>query len=280
MPPKYHGFSDRRKDTFKVCLQLEYGEALMSGLSFQPLTKMVTMQSNPPLFALSHQNEKTCIRHSQIQHCKKCKNHSLPVVLIHRQLFPLTPKNPNVAIHVEQIRSMHLMQNIYCTSIYAISEWAKAEYHYQLPIPASFKRRLSKALPMYACMMLNLEKEHKELSNLESGCPACSRRLLLMKTSSSLSIPGKMNEPEILIIKDKRKIIFDIFKADEGCRNFQALNKKGGSKRHLDQTCVFACTCGHGYPLVAMNMTTPSETFTYIQSNGNLSLIVTALSLL
>ncbi|KAG2216330.1 hypothetical protein INT45_014320, partial [Circinella minor] len=45
-----------------------------------------------------------------------------------------------------------------------------------------------------------------------------------------------------------------------------ALNKKGGSKRYLDQTGVFACTCGHGYPLVAMDMTTPGKTFGYILS--------------
>ncbi|KAG2221116.1 hypothetical protein INT45_008637 [Circinella minor] len=48
--------------------------------------------------------------------------------------------------------------------------------------------------------------------------------------------------------------------ANEGCSNFQALNKKSRSKSYLDQTGVFACTCGHGYPLVAMDMATPGET--------------------
>ncbi|KAI7849966.1 hypothetical protein BDC45DRAFT_573466 [Circinella umbellata] len=89
------------------------------------------------------------IRASKIEYCKNCQEHSLPVVLIRRHLFPLTPTDPNVAIHVEQIRTMHLMHYICRTSIHAIAEWARVEYHYQLPIPASFKQRLSEALPMY-----------------------------------------------------------------------------------------------------------------------------------
>ena len=54
------------------------------------------------------------------------------MVLIRRHLFPLTPTDPNVAIHVEQIRTMHLMHYISRTSIHAISEWARVEYHYQV----------------------------------------------------------------------------------------------------------------------------------------------------
>ena len=57
-----------------------------------------------------------------------------------------------------------------------------------------------------------------------------------------------------------QRITFSYLKANEGCSNFQALNKKGGNKRHLEQTGVFVCTCVHGYPLVAMDMTTPGET--------------------
>ncbi|KAI7846648.1 hypothetical protein BDC45DRAFT_582907 [Circinella umbellata] len=113
-----------------------------------------------------------CIRASKIEYCKNCQEHSLPVVLIRRHLFPLTPTDPNVAIHVEQIRTMHLMHYICRTSIHAISEWARVEYHYQLPIPASFKQRLSEALLMYGRMVLNVEKDHRISCGLENACPA------------------------------------------------------------------------------------------------------------
>ena len=72
------------------------------------------------------------IRVPKIEYCKNCQEHSLPVVLMRRHLFPLTPNDPNVAIHVEQIRTMHLMHYICRTSIHAIYEWAKVEYHYQV----------------------------------------------------------------------------------------------------------------------------------------------------
>ncbi|KAG2212553.1 hypothetical protein INT45_014315 [Circinella minor] len=339
MPPKYHGFGDRRKDTFKSMsaagirrstyvraviptvdqdgnhvieppvIRTEPSEwedvvkanktkkrnevedrarnwasilpllleAFKQGCGVKTPSPSALAPIEDPLLCSCPEKEfrfvrcifKCGIRHFRIQHCKKCKDHSLPVVLMRRQLFPLTPKNPNVAIHIEQIRSMHLMHYICRTSIHAISEWAKAEYHYQLPIPASFKQRLSEALPMYARMMLNLEKGHKELSNLESGCPACK----YMDGPKTVAADGNFQLTRYSRENERSKDInyqgqeeVDRHWADEGCSNFQELNKKGGSKRYLDQTGVFACTCGHGYPLVAMDMTTPGETFGYILS--------------
>ncbi|KAG2212881.1 hypothetical protein INT45_005503 [Circinella minor] len=221
MPPKYHGFGDRRKDTFKSMSaagirRSTYVRAVIptvdqdgsyvvhiyhtedrarSWASILPLLLEAFKQgcgveTPSPLALVPSEDSLLCscpekdfkfvrcifkcgIRHFQIQFCKKCPQHKLPIVLMRRQLFPLTPKNPNVAIYVEQVRSMHLMHYICRTSIHAISEWARAEYHYQLPIPASFKQRLSEALLMYARMMANLEKEQREAFNLESGCPAC-----------------------------------------------------------------------------------------------------------
>ena len=72
------------------------------------------------------------IRASKIEYCKNYQEHSLLVVLIYQYLFPLTPTDRNVAIHVEQIRTIHLMHYICRTLIHAIFEWARVEYHYQV----------------------------------------------------------------------------------------------------------------------------------------------------
>ncbi|KAG2216324.1 hypothetical protein INT45_009659 [Circinella minor] len=289
MPPKYHGFGDRRKDTFKSTstagirrstyvraviptvdqdgnhvieppvIRTEPSEwedvvkanktkkrnevedrarnwasilpllleAFKQGCGVKTPSPSVLAPIEDPLLCSCPEKEfrfvrcifKCGIRHFRIKHCKKCKDHSLPVVLMRRQLFPLTPKNPNVAIHIEQIRSMHLMHCICHTSIHAISEWAKAEYHYQ-DGPKTVAADGNFQLTRYS-------RENER--------------------SKDINYQGQEE-------------------ADEGCSNFQALNKKGGFKRYLDQTGVFACTCGHGYSLVAMDMTTPGETFGYILS--------------
>ncbi|KAG2210807.1 hypothetical protein INT45_009773 [Circinella minor] len=224
---------------------------------------------------------KSSIRVPKIEYCKNCQEHSLPVVLMRRHLFPLTPNDPNVAIHVEQIRTMHLMHYICRTSIHAIYEWAKVEYHYQLPIPASFKQRLGEALPMYGRMVLNIEKDHRISCGLENVCPACkymngvktvaadgnfqlSRYMRTNDRAKNIAFDGQ-DEVDRYWVKPDNIISYNE-RAEEGCTNFQALNKKGGNKTHLDQTGVFACTCGHGYPLVATDMTTPGESYGYILS--------------
>ncbi|KAI9489214.1 hypothetical protein BDB00DRAFT_876585 [Zychaea mexicana] len=79
--------------------------------------------------------------------CKKCPEHSLPLVMMRRHLFPSTSSDPQHAIRTEQTRSFHNMHFICRTSIHAIAELARAEYHFKLPIPASFKQRLTEALP-------------------------------------------------------------------------------------------------------------------------------------
>ncbi|KAI7854295.1 hypothetical protein BDC45DRAFT_134240 [Circinella umbellata] len=176
---------------------------------------------------------------------------------------------------------MHLMHYISRTSIHAISEWARVEYHYQLPIPASFKQRLSEALPMYGRMVLNIEKDHRISCGLENACPACK----YMNEMKTVAANGNFQLSRYMRTNDRAKdIAFDgqdevdrywvkpdniisyNERAEEGCTNFQGLNKKDGNKAHLDQTGVFACTCGHDYPLVATDMTTPGEAYVYILS--------------
>ncbi|KAG2216360.1 hypothetical protein INT45_001612 [Circinella minor] len=174
---------------------------------------------------------------------------------------------------------MHLMHYICRTSIHAISEWARAEYHYQLPIPASFKQRLIEALPIYARMMANFEKEQWEAFNLESGCPACKymygSKTVAADGNFQLSRYSRTNERSkdvVYLGQDEvnrywvmpESVVLYNETTNEDCSNFQALNKKGGNKRHLEQTGVFVCTCVHGYPLVAMDMTTPGETLFFI----------------
>ncbi|KAG2217100.1 hypothetical protein INT45_000905 [Circinella minor] len=156
-------------------------EAFKQGCGIEaPLPEALVPMADPLLCSCPEKATKSIscifkcgIRVTEIQYCKKCKHQHLPIVLMRRHLFPLTPEDPNVAIHVVQMRSMYLMHHICSTSIHAISEWARAEYHAQLPIPASFKQRLNEALPMYAKMMLNLGKEHREVCNLKSECPLC-----------------------------------------------------------------------------------------------------------
>ncbi|KAI7849025.1 hypothetical protein BDC45DRAFT_594810 [Circinella umbellata] len=109
---------------------------------------------------------------------------------------------------------------------------------------------------MYARMMLNLGKGHKELSNLESGCPACkymdgpktvaadgnfqlTRYSRENERSKDINYQGQ-EEVDRHWVKPENVVLYNET-ADEGCSNFQALNKKGGSKRHLDQTGVFTC---------------------------------------
>ncbi|KAG2214635.1 hypothetical protein INT45_003123 [Circinella minor] len=157
---------------------------------------------------------KSSIRVPKIEYCKNCQEHSLPVVLMRRHLFPLTPNDPNA-----------------------------------LPIPASFKQRLGEALPMYGRIVLNIEKDHRISCRLENNG---------VKT---VAADGNFQLSRYMRTNDHAKnIAFDgQDKAEEGCTNFQALNKKGRNKAHLDQTGIFAYTCGHGYPLVATDMTTPGE---------------------
>ncbi|KAG2225343.1 hypothetical protein INT45_005587 [Circinella minor] len=211
------------------------------------------------------------MRRAEIQFCKKYKDHRLPIVLMRRQLFPLILEDSSVVIHVEQIRSMYLMHYI------VAPQFMQSPNGQELRITT----RLSEALPMYARMMANLEKEQREAFNLESGCPACkymhgsktvaadgnfqlSRYSRMNERSKDVVYPGQ-DEVNRYWVTPENVVLYNET-ANEGCSNFQALNKKGGNKRHLEQTGVFACTCEHGYPLVAMDMTTPGETFGYILS--------------
>lgn len=66
---------------------------------------------------------------STIAYCNVCPGQSLPVVLMRRHLFPMTPTTPGIAIHVEQMRSLHNMHYVCRSSIHAIASWVEAEYN-------------------------------------------------------------------------------------------------------------------------------------------------------
>ncbi|KAG2216427.1 hypothetical protein INT45_005902, partial [Circinella minor] len=165
----------------------------------------------------------------------------------------------------------------------------KSSKLFLLPIPASFKQRLGEALPMYGRMVLNIEKDHRISCRLENVCPACkymngvktaaadgnfqlSRYMRTNDRAKNIAFDGQ-DEVDRYWVKPDNIISYNE-RAEEGCTNFQALNKKGGNKTHLDQTGVFACTCGHGYRLVATDMTTPGESTECLASIKNVPIAV------
>ncbi|KAG2214922.1 hypothetical protein INT45_008122 [Circinella minor] len=163
---------------------------------------------------------KSSIRVRKIEYCKNCQEHSLPVVLMRRHLFPLTPNDPNT-----------------------------------LPIPASFKQRLGEALPI----LENVCPAYKYMNGVKivaaDGNFQLSRYMRTNDRAKNIAFDGQDKVDRYWVKPDN--IILYNERAEEVCTNFQALNKKGRNKAHLDQTGVFACTCGHGYPLVATDMATP-----------------------
>ncbi|KAI9495120.1 hypothetical protein BDB00DRAFT_272016 [Zychaea mexicana] len=72
------------------------------------------------------------IRTATVKYCSECPDHSLPLVLMRRHLFPMTPSGPNHAVHIEQMRSFHNLHYICRVSVHSIASWAQAEYHQKL----------------------------------------------------------------------------------------------------------------------------------------------------
>ncbi|KAI9494028.1 hypothetical protein BDB00DRAFT_871788 [Zychaea mexicana] len=185
--------------------------------------------------------------------------------LMRRHLFPLTPSEPNHAIHVEQMRSMHNMHYLCRASAHAIANWARAEYRY--------KQRLSEALPMYGRLMLSLEKDLRNGSELQRACPACmymsGPKIVAADGNMQLRRFAKTKDPKDVAFTDQEEVDWYWVKdnqvvqyrnaATDGCSTWQALEKGRGRTDHLDQNGAFACTCGHGLPLAITDITTPGE---------------------
>lgn len=63
-----------------------------------------------------------------IQYCDVCPGRSLPVILLERHMFPVSPTLPSVALHVEVMRTIENLRFVCRASITAIAQWAALEY--------------------------------------------------------------------------------------------------------------------------------------------------------
>ncbi|KAI8144745.1 hypothetical protein BJV82DRAFT_667301 [Fennellomyces sp. T-0311] len=214
---------------------------------------------------------------------KYCNTHlPLPLVLLRRHLFPLTPCTPGNAIHLELMRAIHHLHYLCCLSIHGIATFCGAFNRRKIPV--SFKNRLSEALPMYDRMMLNVEKQYRIDCGLIKACPGCK----FVNGRKGISADGNFQWRRLKRAKDTPNVVYKESEVDnywvdtiveygstgkenevKGCTSFTALEKKGGSLNGLDETGVFGITCDHGFPLAFVDMTTPGEQYKYVLSALN-----------
>ncbi|KAG2215395.1 hypothetical protein INT45_013584 [Circinella minor] len=227
------------------------------------------------------------VRQHTFQHCNNCpdEQRSLPVVLLEKHLFPTTPTNTKIAIHIEVIRRCHNMRLVGRVPINTIFDLMKADYK-KTSLPPTLRNTLYPALVNYSKFKLLLDNDINSLCNIQHRtCPICSQ----MK-SDGLMVPISMDgnfqlkrfnqsfdssavDPCAEIINTLWKANNDVTSGssraelpttDNYCEGWKSLSKSGSRSTFVPTTGVFASICSrHDFVLALVDMQTTGEKIEY-----------------
>ncbi|KAG2219626.1 hypothetical protein INT45_011351 [Circinella minor] len=102
--------------------------------------------------------ECSCVRSHDISFCNNCPDgsRSLPVVLLEKHIFPTTPTDTKIAIHIDVLRCYNNVRLHARASINSIAELMKANYDWT-ELPATLRNTMYHALPNYTKFKLLLD---------------------------------------------------------------------------------------------------------------------------
>ncbi|KAI7847420.1 hypothetical protein BDC45DRAFT_355184 [Circinella umbellata] len=108
------------------------------------------------------------VRKHNFQYCNHCtdEQRSLPVVLFEKHLFPTTPINTKIAIHIEVIRRYHNMRLVGRVPINTIFELMKTDYEKTI-LPLTLRNTLYQALVNYSKFKLLLDNDVNSLCGIQ-----------------------------------------------------------------------------------------------------------------
>ncbi|KAI8136610.1 hypothetical protein BJV82DRAFT_675969 [Fennellomyces sp. T-0311] len=260
-------------------------KAYFEGIGFQeprleamePITNVI---GDEPCSCKKKSKTVTCIFMCAIKEFEfeYCKSHSpLPLRLLRRHLFPLTPTVPGIAIHLDVMRSIHNLRFLCHLSMHSVVTYFEAHFHQK--VPASLKARLSEALPFYERMMLNVEKILRCECQVDDVCPGC----VFLQGRKGIAADGNFQLRRFKRAQDPPGVVFEgadvvdslwtdttvphsANSSKSGCGSWNALEKQGGRLTGVDETGVFGITCDHGFPFAFLDMKTRGEKFEYVLS--------------
>ncbi|KAG2212230.1 hypothetical protein INT45_011872, partial [Circinella minor] len=182
------------------------------------------------------------VRKHNFQYCNYCtdEQRSLSVVLFEKHLFPTTPINKKIAIHIEVICHYHNMRLVGRVPINTIFELMKADYEKTI-LPLTLRNTLYQALVNYSKFKLLLNNDVNSLCSIQDRiCPICSQ----------------MN---------RRRLTTNA--TDSYCEGWKSLSKTGSRNIFVPTTGVFAAICSrHDFVLGLMDMQTAGEKIEYLLS--------------